>query len=95
MVSLKTAHVGSQEGYYKHSDMLAPTSVKRHINVRANGRRKLTDESIDVWYDSIIQKYEKRPMESMANITLADFARAHTKAKQRVQEERFASHSTM
>jgi hypothetical protein len=35
---------------------------------------KLTDKSTGVWYENIVHKYEKRPMESMANVTLADFA---------------------
>jgi hypothetical protein len=34
----------------------------------------LTDDSTDVWYDSIVKQYEKRPVESMANLTLTDFA---------------------
>jgi hypothetical protein len=38
----------------------------------------LMDESTDVWYDNIIQKYEKWPMETMANVTLADFATEYT-----------------
>lgn len=33
----------------------------------------LTDESTDVWYENIVQKYEKRRTESMANVSLADF----------------------
>jgi hypothetical protein len=37
----------------------------------------LTDESTDVWHDNIVQKFERRPMESMANVTLADFATAY------------------
>jgi hypothetical protein len=37
----------------------------------------LTDDSTDVWYN-IVQKHEKRPMESMANVMLADFATEYT-----------------
>jgi hypothetical protein len=41
-------------------------------------KENLTDDSTDVLYDNIINKYKKRPIESMANITLADFTTEYT-----------------
>jgi hypothetical protein len=47
-------------------------------NVQANGIGKSHDECTDGWYDSMVKKYEKRPMESIANIMLAHFAKEYT-----------------
>jgi hypothetical protein len=53
------------------------------------------DDLTDMWYDNIIQKYEKRPMESMANVTLADFAPEYTLNRNDEYKKRSASVSML
>jgi hypothetical protein len=53
MVSTKTTHVRSQQGYRKHSDLLAPRASKTRKASKQMEEENLTDESTDVWYDNI------------------------------------------
>jgi hypothetical protein len=60
---MKTTHVGSQQGYRKHSEVLAQLPPKHAKMTKQMQEENLTHDSTDVFYD-IIQKYEKRLMES-------------------------------